>query len=311
MDKNLKVNSPLVSVVMSCYNSEKYLRESIDSILAQTYTNFEFIIWNDGSKDSTEEIVKSYNDTRIRYFSAENQGLGKALNCACKHVKGKYIARMDDDDIALPKRFEKEVAFLETNPEYILVSCASKYIDENGRSFGSAGMPACSDKVIKIKLCISHPGVMFLKDAYFKTKGYLPVVAGGEDAMLWKQMSRFGKFANLPYPLLYYRIQSKSIGRRLLIPEFLICCKSLRDRIAEDAIAGIVNANLISIHNSIVNINAAESVKLNKPLYSHQKQNNLSLWIYKLLKKTIGENNAILCICKIKTWLFNFIYTIK
>mgnify|MGYP001537946173 FL=1 len=91
-----------ISVVMSCYNSERFLRQSIDSILMQSYREFEFIIWNDGSTDSTEEIIKSYHDERIRYFYAPNQGLGSALAAACKEARGRYIARMDDDDIAMP-----------------------------------------------------------------------------------------------------------------------------------------------------------------------------------------------------------------
>ena len=111
-----------ISVVMSCYNSERFLRQSIDSILMQSYREFEFIIWNDGSTDSTEEIIKSYHDERIRYFYAPNQGLGSALAAACKEARGRYIARMDDDDIAMPNRLDKELAFLELHPDYILAS---------------------------------------------------------------------------------------------------------------------------------------------------------------------------------------------
>ena len=122
-----------ISVVMSCYNSERFLRQSIDSILMQSYREFEFIIWNDGSTDSTEEIIKSYHDERIRYFYAPNQGLGSALAAACKEARGRYIARMDDDDIAMPNRLDKELAFLELHPDYILVSCLCEFITEEGK----------------------------------------------------------------------------------------------------------------------------------------------------------------------------------
>ena len=85
-----------VSVVLCTFNDERTIKEAIESILCQSYNNFEFIIWNDGSTDGTEEIIKSYKDNRIRYFFHENTGLGEALRLACAEAKGKYIARMDN-----------------------------------------------------------------------------------------------------------------------------------------------------------------------------------------------------------------------
>jgi len=112
------VNAPAVSVVMPVYNGEKYLRESIDSILNQTYTDYEFIIVNDGSNDKTEEIILSYNDNRIRYIKNEkNLQIVKSLNRGIELAKGRYIARMDADDISLPRRFEKQITFMENNLE--------------------------------------------------------------------------------------------------------------------------------------------------------------------------------------------------
>ena len=109
---------PLVTVLMAVYNGEKYLREAIESILDQTYTNFEFLIINDGSSDRTEEIILSYNDKRIRYIKNEqNLKLIASLNKGLDLAKGEFIARMDADDISLPERLEKQINFLEKHPE--------------------------------------------------------------------------------------------------------------------------------------------------------------------------------------------------
>ena len=115
------MSKPLVSVLMAVYNGEKYLLEAIESILNQTYTNFEFLIINDGSTDSTEEIILSYSDQRIRYIKNEqNLKLIASLNKGLDLAKGKYIARMDADDISLPDRLEKQVNFLERNSTKLL-----------------------------------------------------------------------------------------------------------------------------------------------------------------------------------------------
>ena len=125
-----------VSVVLCTFNDEKTIKEAIESILCQSYNIFEFIIWNDGSTDGTEKIIKSYDDNRIRYYYHENTGLGEALRLACAEAKGKYIARMDGDDICLPSRIQKQVEFLESHPDYVLVSSAVFYIDEIGEQIG-------------------------------------------------------------------------------------------------------------------------------------------------------------------------------
>lgn len=117
--------NPLISVILPAYNAEEYLCDSIDSILSQTYNNFELIVINDGSTDRTEEIILSYDDPRIRYIKNEtNIKLIKTLNKGIDLAKGEYIARMDADDISLPMRFEEEVKFMETHPN--IDACSSK-----------------------------------------------------------------------------------------------------------------------------------------------------------------------------------------
>ena len=120
----------LISVVMSNYNTDElYLRASIESILNQTYKNFEFIIVDDCSSDNSVSVIESYDDKRIKLIkNPKNMGLTKSLNIAIKAAKGEFIARMDADDISLPQRFEKQVEFLTQNPEYIACGTAIKIL---------------------------------------------------------------------------------------------------------------------------------------------------------------------------------------
>ena len=118
---------PRISVIMPAYNAEKYIREAIDSILAQTYTDFEFIIIDDASTDATASIVESYSDERIRFFRNEhNMGVANTLNRGLDLAVGEYIARMDSDDISLPERFAKQVEFMDTHTDVIV--CGSNAI---------------------------------------------------------------------------------------------------------------------------------------------------------------------------------------
>ena len=128
MKKCIK-NASLVSIVMGCYNNEDTIKESINSILVQTYSNFEFIIIDDCSKDHTVDIINSIRDSRIRLMiNSENKGLGYSLHTGVCEAKGIYIARMDADDISYPNRIEEEVLFLQKNPEVICVGSWAKKI---------------------------------------------------------------------------------------------------------------------------------------------------------------------------------------
>lgn len=205
------MNSVKISVVMCCYNEQHYIRESIESVLAQTYKDFEFIIWNDGSTDKTEKIIKSYPDPRIKYFYHENTGLGEALRLACQEATGKYIARIDCDDICMPERFEKQIAFLESHPEYVLCSSGVYYMDAEGNVYGRR-FPAIKDRDIRHRItAITHPATMFRRDAYEKCGGYYPL-RSAQDRILWSRLLKQGKFANLKEPLIKYRVIESSVS---------------------------------------------------------------------------------------------------
>ncbi len=242
-----KTSNPLVSVVLSTYNDEKYIKATIESVLNQTYNNFEFIIWNDGSLDSTEEIVKSFEDERIRYFYHENTGLGTALSFACNEAKGKYIARIDGDDICLPYRFEKEVTFLESHPEVVLVSSSVFYIDGNGDIVGRS-YPWTWNRNIKCRLNIVHPTTMFRRDIYEKTCGYQDLKSA-QDRILWSKMAKYGKFSIIGEPLLYYRLIHNSLSHIIDTQSpYAKMLEILRGKICKDEIICPVD---IELHNTL------------------------------------------------------------
>src|SRR5690606_5635129 len=120
----------LVTVLMPAFNPGKYLPEAIESILSQTYSDFEFLIINDGSTDDTLEVIKSYKDSRIRLISRENKGLINTLNEGIDAASGQLIARMDADDICLSTRLEKQVKFFDEHPDHVLVGAEANVVDK-------------------------------------------------------------------------------------------------------------------------------------------------------------------------------------
>ncbi len=199
---------------MCTYNTEKFIAEAVESVLNQTFRDFEFIIWDDGSTDGTKEIVESFNDDRIRYFYHDNTGLGMALRLACAEAHGKYIARMDSDDVCLPERFTKELEFLESHEDYVLVSSDVFDIDEGGRILGR-GFTCSDNAVLKGVLhiggnMISHPMSMMRREAYEKAGGYIPI-RKSQDTLFWSRLAKQGKFYNICTPLGKYRLLSSSL----------------------------------------------------------------------------------------------------
>lgn len=222
------MSTPAISVVMPVYNGSLYLREAIDSILNQTFTDFEFIIVNDGSTDQSEEIILSYTDNRIKYIKQENKGIGLTLRLGCSLAQGKYIARMDADDISNKNRLQIQYDYLEKNPEVVLLSSAVRYINENGENIGRS-FPCTDDKILKKIIKnkgspICHPAVMMRADTYKKSGGYCDLQPL-EDYYLWLKLSLFGRIINLSTPYLYYRILSNSVSRSISAEQYA-CLKN-------------------------------------------------------------------------------------
>lgn len=201
--KRKRSTLPKVTVLMPVYNGEKYLKEAIDSILTQTFTDFEFLIINDGSTDKTERIIKSYTDQRIKLIKNKvNKGIVTALNKGIRLAKGEYIARMDCDDLSLPKRLESEVTFLDKNPEYGLVGTLRYIMNEKRKKQVVA--PAVFDhEDIKLHFAfgniITHGSVMMRRHILIKHKIlYNPKAKYFEDYDLWVKVANISKIANLP-----------------------------------------------------------------------------------------------------------------
>ena len=212
MDENLK--APLVSVVMPVYNGEKYLKEAIDSILNQTFTDFELLLINDASTDNSEEIINSYNDSRIIYIKNEqNLGLIKTLNKGLDLAKGEFIARMDQDDISHSERFEKQLIIFKKNPEIGVCGTWFTLFRENHED-KIIEHPEYNDS-IKIGLLtscfIGHPTVMMRKKA-IENYRYDVNYQAAEDFELWTRLIRITKFYNIQESLLKYRFHSSNIS---------------------------------------------------------------------------------------------------
>jgi glycosyltransferase involved in cell wall biosynthesis len=215
MDQNLVI--PKLSVLMPVYNASAFLQDAIQSVLDQSFIDFEFVIMNDGSTDDSEKIIQSFQDKRIRYIkNTANLKLIKTLNLGFSLALGKYIARIDADDICLPNRFEKQIAFLEIHPEIgVLGSCAS-IIDEHNQVMGDCIYPKDHD-VIALDLVrynpMIHPSVM-IRTSILKEQTILfdEHFVHTEDYELWTRLIAKTKFANLPEKLLLYRRHSSQIS---------------------------------------------------------------------------------------------------
>jgi len=199
---------PGVSVVMPAYNAEKYLREAIDSILAQTYTDFELIIINDGSTDSTKEVIHSYSDPRIIYIENErNSGICITLNKGLDASRGRYIVRMDSDDISVPERLEVQVRYMDANPD---IGASGSDIE----IFGDGIEPyrftqlhtseECSAGLL-FNSCFAHPSVIIRKSVIDKYNlRYNDEFRGLEDYEFWWQIGKYSNLNNISMPLLRY-----------------------------------------------------------------------------------------------------------
>ena len=210
MDKQ----SPQISVVMSVYNGGKYVREAVESILNQTFTDFELIVIDDGSTDGTSEILASYNDSRIiLLINEKNIGLPASLNKGISVARGDYIARMDADDVCLPERFGLQVKFLDNHPEIGVLGGNISIIDLLGVQIRTLNYLS-SHAEIKWLMCfenpIAHSTVMMRTKLLNQLGGYLNYNAS-EDYDLWQRMSEVTKLANLSEIVLQYRVHENNI----------------------------------------------------------------------------------------------------
>ncbi|HEX3685178.1 MAG TPA: glycosyltransferase [Bryobacteraceae bacterium] len=210
-----------VSVVMPVFNAARFLGEAVESILAQSFEEFELIAADDGSTDESAEILERYarDDRRLRVFRCAHEGLPAILNFGCAQAEGKYIARMDADDIALPSRFERQIEFLDKHPRVAILGTQLERIREDGTSMGFTNHPLEHAQIaanMQKFCCIHHPTVMMRTETVRALGGYREAFHGAEDHDLWLRAAEQFELANLPDVLLRYRLHTEAVSFREL-----------------------------------------------------------------------------------------------
>ena len=205
---------------MSVFNGERYVGGAIESILKQTHRDFEFIVIDDGSKDRTLKILRSFSDPRLFIHVQKNEGLTKSLNKAIAMARGEYLARQDADDFSCPDRLEKQVCYLDANPEIGLLGTHVTFIDEEGHEFYVWKMPTEHSEIrmtmIEDSNSFCHGAVLFRKECVATVGYYREAFQYTQDYDLWLRISDRYRVANLPEVLYRFRRSSGTISRKKL-----------------------------------------------------------------------------------------------
>lgn len=305
---------PLVSIIFPIYNSEEFLREAIDSLLTQTYENFEVVAINDGSTDKSNIVLKSYNDTRIKYIEhKKNQGLVATLNEGFNHAKGKYIARMDSDDICRKDRLKIQADFMESNPD---IDILGSWIQNFGL-YSYIWRVHKTHNYIATKLIfetsIAHPSVMMRRESVSKSGiKFEEKYHGAEDFMFWSKLSEEGlKFSNIQEPLLKYRTHNSQVGEAekdiqqqssLLVRSYNIGRLGISPKIQEKM-----------IHQKLSNwtplSGIAEVKATGRWLLKILNANNLNrIYDNKAMTTIVGEKWAVICYLSAKSNILRLVY---
>jgi len=274
---------PMISVLMPVYNAEKYLALAIQSILDQTFSDFEFLIFNDGSSDSSRDIIQSFKDPRIKLFDyASNSGYVTHLNHGLQIAEGKYIARMDADDISLRERFEMQVHVLENNPE---IGLCGAWIDEFDETNVSSKRILYKYPPTHEEICVklmrhnsfAHPVVMMRRSVLMDRElryehEYMPC----EDYRLWVSLRKYTRFHNIQKVLLHYRKHFNQITTQKMGLRFQNANKIKVELLGE--LLGSVTAKEAKTYTDILN-------------KTYSSNTNDLEDIYTLINKIISTNN--------------------
>ena len=215
-------SAPSISVAMSVYNGERFLAAAIESVLAQSRGDFEFLILDDGSTDASRAIACHYaaRDARVRVIVRENRGLVASLNELLAQARAPLVARMDADDVCMPQRFERQIAFLTNHPEVGVLGTWTDDIDEYDAAYplDAADHPIDHEGFVRAVECgaplLCHSAVMYRRDLVLSVGGYHPAFRHCEDLDLWLRLATITRIANLPERLLQYRHYSQQVSSR-------------------------------------------------------------------------------------------------
>jgi len=292
------MNNPLVSVVMASYNEEAFIGEAIDSVLHQSFDDFEFIIINDGSTDKTESIILSYTDKRIKYIKNDtNIKLIASLNKGLTLAQGKYIARMDADDICELNRFQKQVEFMEANPE---IGISGAQLSLFGKETGFMNYPLTHEE-IKLRLFVTssfgNNVVIFRRDIMEKNQLYFPKgYIHAEDFKCWTNWVLLTKTANLDVDLVRYRSHQNSVSFKNRTLQ-----RETRNRIRAEYVCSIFDlgnhsevANIVTGKISLKKVRAISTIlKLNleKKIFENEKLKEILFELWYLDSLEEAENN--------------------
>ena len=211
-------NPPTISVLMSVYNGGRFVGEAVDSILGQTFGDFEFLILDDGSKDGSVEILRRYEkqDPRIKLTVRPNKGLTKTLNELFAKSTGRFIARMDCDDVALPERFALQLEALRADPSLACVGGCFQLIDGEGRALTVLKPPTDDAEIQRQALAghgsICHPTAMIRRESLEKINGYDEEFKIAQDLDLWLRLGEVGRLGNVPQTVLKFRLHEGSVS---------------------------------------------------------------------------------------------------
>ena len=207
---------PLVSVVIPVFNGGIFIEEAVKSVQKNTFKKFEILLVDDGSTDESKKICqrleKQYRNVKF-YSFPKNKGLGRVLNFALKKTKSKYIARLNQDDLMVPSRLEKQVKFLEDNPGYVAVGSRVRLFTKSKTNYDTVCFPLTNKTIRQHWLFLSpfsDPAVMYRKSAWLKTNGYKQEFWPADDVHMWYQLGVIGKLANLPQVLTKVRWHKKT-----------------------------------------------------------------------------------------------------
>jgi glycosyltransferase involved in cell wall biosynthesis len=212
-------SGPRLTVAMPAYNVEAFIADAIESVLAQDFADFEFLLLDDGSTDRTREIAETYarRDKRLRLVVRENRGIAASLNELIAMARAPLVARADADDICEPTRFSAQVAFLDDHPDYGIVGCQAALIDGAGRPVrhDSTQVPCTHEEIVSALPTYSafyHPAVTMRRDLVLAVGGYRKAYSDADDYDLWLRLSEVTRMANLPDVLIRYRVHGGQVS---------------------------------------------------------------------------------------------------